>query len=230
MNEITFEDVSVCPSAGQWILRSINLRLTEQRIAIIGDNGSGKSTVARMINGLVTASSGRVCVNGLDPATRGPAVRRNVGFVFTQPAAQLVMPTVLEDLVLSVRKHIRDRKAREAVAMDVLREFRLDHLAHTSVHALSGGQQQMLAIAGVLAVQPHIVIADEPTTLLDLRNSMTVAETLLDLQQQLILVTHDLELAARCDRGIVIEAGEVLHDGPAAQSVAVYREHVEVER
>ena len=227
MNDITFEDVSVRASEDQWILRSINLHLSEQRIAVIGDNGSGKSTLARMINGLVGASSGQVRVNGLDPATRGPAVRRSVGFVFTQPTAQLVMPTVLEDLVLSVRKYVRDRKVREAAAMEVLREFGLDHLAHTSVHALSGGQQQMLAIAGVLAVRPDIIVADEPTTLLDLRNSRAVADTLLSLEQQLILVTHDLELAARCERGIVIEAGEVFHDASGAEAVAVYREHVE---
>src|SRR5699024_7771154 len=201
MNDITFEDVSVRASEAQWILRSINLRLSEQRIAVIGDNGSGKSTLARMINGLVEASSGRVRVNGLDPAARGPAVRRRGGFVFTQPTAQLVMPTVLEDRVVSVRKYERDRNAREAASSAVLRALGLEHLAHTSVHALSGGQQQMLAIAGVLAVRPDIIVADEPTTLLDLRNARAVADPLLGLEQQLILVTHDLELAARCERG-----------------------------
>lgn len=226
MNQIVFDDVGiVAPDTRTSILRSINLRLSERRIAIIGANGSGKSTLARMINGLATATSGRVSVNGLDPAKHGAAVRRKVGFVFTQPNAQLVMPTVIEDVSLSLRKHIRNREQREAAAMHILREYQLAERAHTSVHALSGGQQQMLALAGVLAVEPEIVVADEPTTLLDLRNSHVIADLLFALDQQLILVTHDLDLAARSERVIVMDDGAVSYDGPPATAIQAYREH-----
>lgn len=224
---IVFDDVSVVPpDSDAPILRSVNLRLSEQRVAIIGENGSGKSTLARMINGLVTATSGRVTVDELDPSQKGPAVRRNVGFIFTQPHAQLVMPTVIEDVALSLRTHIRNRDDRGAEAMRILSKYQLDAYAHSSVHSLSGGQQQLLALAGVLAVEPAIVVADEPTTLLDLRNSRAISDVLLDLNQQLILITHDLDLAARCERVILFEDGGVYYDGSASNSIARYHTRV----
>jgi len=204
------------------ILDTTSVELTEQRVALIGPNGAGKSTLARLINGLATASSGRVTVEGLDPARDGKAVRRKVGFTFTDPAAQLVMPTVLEDIALSLRRTHKHRAERDDAARAVLRRFDLEHLAERSVHGLSGGQRQLVAIAGVLATEPDVLVADEPTTLLDLRNARMVGELLLGLRQQLVLVTHDLELAARCDRALLIDGGRVVADGAAAEVVDHY--------
>jgi len=231
MAHIELDHVSVTAPGGGAdddveILHDVSVRLTEHRVALIGGNGSGKSTLARLVNGLVSPSAGRVVVDDLDVASDGAAVRRRVGFVFTNPAAQLVMPTCAEDIALSLRKLVPDKDARRARAVAVLDEFGLGHLADTTVHALSGGQQQLLALAGVLAIEPSIVVADEPTTLLDLRNSAIVAERLFALEQQLVLVTHDLELAARCDRALVVEDGRVAFDGPAAEAVAHYRASV----
>ena len=87
------------------------------------------------------------------------------------------------------------------------------------MHALSGGQRQLLAIAGVLATEPEVLVADEPTTLLDLANSRLIGDLLLGLPQQLVLLTHDLDLAARCDRALVMSDGRVVFDGPAADAV-----------
>ena len=226
MAEIAFDGVTVtAESSGDdvVILRDVTASLTQHRVALIGGNGSGKSTMARLVNGLVSPSSGTVTVDGLDVADDGPAVRRRVGFVFTQPAAQLVMPTVAEDVALSLRRLVKDKDERQRRVMDVLATYGLAHLADTSVHALSGGQQQMLALAGVLATQPAIVVADEPTTLLDLRNSAIVADRLLSLEQQLVLVTHDLDLALRCERVLVVEGGRIAADGEPAEAVAWYR-------
>lgn len=208
------------------ILRDITVTLAEHRIALIGANGSGKSTLARLINGLVSPASGRVVVDGMDVADHGATVRRQVGFVFTQPVAQLVMPTVLEDVALSLRRSMPDKTLREARAREVIESFGLGDRATASVHALSGGQQQLLALAGVLATDPSIVVADEPTTLLDLSNSRVIADRLFTLDQQLILVTHDLDLAARCDRALVIDEGHIVYDGIPAEAVAAYRELV----
>lgn len=229
MATIEFADVTVtAPAAGGdvVILRDVTARLTERRVALVGGNGSGKSTLARLVNGLVSPSAGVVTVDGLDVAEDGPAVRRRVGFVFTQPAAQLVMPTVAEDVALSLRRHVPDKRERERRTTAVLESFGLAHLAATSVHALSGGQQQLLALAGVLSTDPSIVVADEPTTLLDLRNTVAVAERLFALDQQLLLVTHDLDLAMRCDRALVVEAGRVAFDGDPAEAVEHYRRSV----
>ena len=211
---------------GRVLLSPTSLTLTERRIAIIGGNGSGKSTLARLLNGLVSTTTGRVLVDGLDVARKGKEVRRRVGFCFTDPAAQLVMPTCVEDVELSLRRLIRSSSERRARALEVLARFGLEGLATQSVHTLSGGQRQLLALAGVLAAEPSIVVADEPTTLLDLANTRLVADALFGLSQQLVLVTHDLDLAARCDRALVVADGAVTFDGPAPEAVAHYTQSV----
>lgn len=216
------------PDGDLVLLQPTTLTLDEHRIALIGSNGSGKSTLARLLNGLVEPTSGHVKVNGLDTVSDGARVRRTVGFVFTNPDAQLVMPTCAEDIALSLRRSVKDKKERVARAREILADYGLADKADTTVHALSGGQKQMLAIAGVLATDPTVVVADEPTTLLDLRNTRLVADRLFTLTQQLILVTHDLELAARCDRVLVIDDARVAHDGPAAEAIGFYREQVGV--
>jgi biotin transport system ATP-binding protein len=213
---------------GRVLLSPTSLRLTEQRVAIIGGNGSGKSTLARMLNGLVSATSGRVVVDGLDVARKGKEVRHRVGFCFTDPAAQLVMPTCVEDVELSLRRLVRSPSSRRTRALEVLARFGLEGLATQSVHTLSGGQRQLLALAGVLAAEPSIVVADEPTTLLDLANTRLVADALFGLSQQLVLVTHDLDLASRCDRALVVADGAVTFDGPAPEAVAHYTQSVGV--
>lgn len=236
------------------ILEDTSLQLVEHRISIIGSNGSGKSTLARLLNGLIVPTSGTVRVRAaerslpsraramsphqeiggedqaspheqwFDTARHGAQVRRTVGFVFTDPAAQLVMPTAVEDIALSLRRAHRKKPDRLAAAHEVLTEFGLDHLADRSVHTLSGGQKQLLAIAAVLATRPKILVADEPTTLLDLRNSLRIREFLMSLPQQVIVVTHDLDLAAQADRTLVVEHARVVFDGSAAEAVDFYRQ------
>lgn len=211
------------PQGPLTVLEPTTLTLTEQRIGVIGANGSGKSTLARLINGLADVTDGQVLVDGVDVAEDGRAVRRRVGFVFSQPDAQLVMPTVAEDVTLSLRRTIRDKTERRRQAEKVLERIGLADRADVSVHALSGGQKQLLALAGVLATDPAVVVADEPTTLLDLRNTAEVANQLFAMPQQLVLVTHDLDLAQRCDRVLVVNDAAVVFDGPAANAIAHYR-------
>ena len=225
MPTITLEAAGVTvatPDGDRVVLQPTTLELTERRVAVIGANGSGKSTLARLVNGLVAPTTGRVVVDGLDVARHGAAVRRRVGFCFTDPAAQLVMPTCVEDVELSLRRHEKRPGPRRERALELLDRFGLRDHADVSVHALSGGQKQLLALAGVLAVRPSILIADEPTTLLDLANTRRVADLLFGLDQQLVLVTHDLELARRCDRVVVVEDARVRFDGPAEEGVTDY--------
>jgi len=206
------------------ILHPVSCVLTERRVAVIGANGSGKSTLARLVNGLATPSSGRVVVDGMDSVRDGAAVRRRVGFVFTDPDAQLVMPTPREDVALSLRRLPLGRAERDGRVSDVLSRFGLTGRAEVSVHALSGGQKQLLALAGVLATEPSVLVCDEPTTLLDLRWRRVVDDLLGSLDQQVLQVTHDLDAAARADRVLVVDAGRVVFDGAAAEGVARYRD------
>lgn len=226
MSEIALQQVSVrvpTHDGDLLVLHETSLRLTERRIALVGPNGSGKSTLARLLNGLVTPSTGRVLVDGLDVARSGREVRRRVGFMFTDPAAQLVMPTAREDVALSLRRTVPDKQERLAAADAVLADFGLEGFGDRSVHGLSGGERQLLALAGVLATGPSVLVADEPTTLLDLGNSRRIGDLLLSLPQQVVLVTHDLELASRCDRALLVRDGRVEQDGPADDVISRYR-------
>ncbi len=207
-------------------LHPTTLALGEQRVGVIGPNGSGKSTLVRLINGLIEPDSGRVLVNGLDSQRQGRQVRQSVGFLFTDPGAQLVMPTVIEDISLSLRNTHAKRTERRAAALAILDRFGLKDLAERSVYQLSGGQRQLVALASVLATDPQVLIADEPTTLLDLKNSRLVGDLLFSLEQQVILVTHDLDLAARCDRVLVVSDGRIDFDGEPQLAVDHYRASV----
>jgi len=204
------------------VLRGIDLQLTERRIGIVGANGSGKSTLARMINGLVTPERGTVTVNGLDVKRQAKLVRREVGFIFTNPDNQIVMPTVQEDVAFTLRRRglaaaeIADRTA------EALDRFGLTALADRPAHRLSGGQKQLLALAAVLVAGPSIVVADEPTTLLDARNTRLITGLLVSLTQQVIVVTHDLEVLDGFDRVIVIDDGRVVADDIPPVALAAY--------
>lgn len=225
---ITFEGVSV--ALPEPIISDANLTLSEHRIALIGANGSGKSTLARLINGLVLPTTGTVTIETpegtLDTRTHGKQVRAHVGFVFTDPQAQLVMPTALEDVSLSLRNVIRNKKDRENEALQVLERFGLGDRKDQSVHSLSGGQAQLLALASVLATNPQVLVADEPTTLLDLRNSRMIKDLLLSLPQQLIIATHDLDFVRSFDRVLWITDGHVAYDGSPEAAITKYMESI----
>lgn len=210
------------PFVARTILDQVSLDLPEQRVAVVGANGSGKSTLLRLVNGLTPASSGGVRVDGLDPARQGREVRRRVGFVFTDPLSQLVMPTAVEDVELSLRRTVPDRATRRRQAHGLLAARGLAGVADQSVHDLSGGERQLVALVAVLAVEPTIVVADEPTTLLDLRNRLALRRVLAGLPQQLLVATHDLDLARDFDRVVVVEAGRVVADGAPPEAIGFY--------
>lgn len=219
--EIVLEDVHV--SLGDRdVLRGVDLRLTERRVGVVGANGSGKSTLARLLNGLVLPTRGRVRVDGLDTARHGAAVRRRVGFVFTDPDAQILMPTVAEDVEYSLHRtaSARERRTRAAAALEAV--GLADHADHPA-HLLSGGQKQLLALTSVLVTEPQVVVADEPTTLLDLRNTREIAARLLGLSQRLVLVTHDLDVVAGTDRVVVVHEGRIVADDAPEPAIAYYR-------
>jgi biotin transport system ATP-binding protein len=203
------------------ILTDVSVELTAARTAVIGANGSGKSTFARLLNGLTAPTAGRVTVHGLDSVRDRSEVRRRVGFVFTNPDAQILMPTPAEDLALSLRGRPKTEVTAKVAA--ALTAHGLNAHADAPASSLSGGQKQMLALASVLITEPDVVIADEPTTLLDLANARRVGDLLLSQPAQVVLVTHDLELAARCDVALLFDAGRLVRQGEPAEVIDAYR-------
>ncbi len=206
------------------VLDGVDLRLAERRVAFVGANGSGKSTLARTVNGLVAPETGRVLVDGVDPARHGAAVRRRVGFVFTDPDSQIVMPTAGEDVAFSLRRSEVPRRDRAARAAQALAGFGLEGYADHPAHQLSGGQKQLLALCAVLVLDPDVLVCDEPTTLLDLRNKRRFAQRLAGLRQQVLLLTHDLDLIEDFDRVVVLDGGKVVADDEPGPALAHYRE------
>lgn len=207
---------------GEQILAPLTVSLSEQRIGIIGSNGSGKSTTVRLINGLIEPTSGQVLYDGLTPDKHGRDIRKRVGFVFSDAESQIVMPRVSDDVAFSLRRFKLPREEVKRRVADALERFDLADRAENSPHTLSGGEKQMLALASVLVIEPDTIIADEPTTLLDLRNRRRIMRELMSLDQQLIVVTHDLEMLRGFDRVLVIDDGALAYDGAPDAAIAFY--------
>lgn len=207
---------------GEQILAPLTVSLSEQRIGIIGSNGSGKSTTVRLINGLIEPTSGQVLYDGLTPDKHGRDIRKRVGFVFSDAESQIVMPRVSDDVAFSLRRFKLPREEVKRRVADALERFDLADRAENSPHTLSGGEKQMLALASVLVIEPDTIIADEPTTLLDLRNRRRIMRELMSLDQQLIVVTHDLEMLRGFDRVLVIDDGALAYDGTPDDAIAFY--------
>lgn len=251
MPALELESVSVfteLPEGGhRRILKDVSLRFTAKRTAVLGLNGSGKSTLLGLFNGLTHPDEGIVRVNGVDTleapsqglqgarghsqGARGHSqgAFEGVGMLFAQPEAQLIMPTVAEDIDLSLRRAaavegsaLSGEQRRERIR-ELLHERGLEHLENQSVFTLSGGEKQLVALTSVLAARPQILLLDEPTTLLDLRNRARLLKHLESLDQMLVLSTHDLDLAASCDEAVIIHDGRLLAQGDAAQLVQQYR-------
>lgn len=221
MPEITFDAASASFDEVT-VLEPVSLTLREQRIGVIGANGGGKSTLIRMINGLGEPQSGRVLVDGQDVVSHGRAVRRKVGYVFSDAENQIVMPTVREDIDFSLRRMKMSREEKKARVAAIMERFDLSDHADQSPHTLSGGQKQLLALAAVLVIEPEIIIADEPTTLLDLRNRMMIKEVFATLSQQLVVVTHDLDFLNDFDRVLCIDNHQVIADGAPTDVISQY--------
>ena len=246
MPALELESVSVfteLPEGGhRRILKDVSLQFTAKRTAVLGLNGSGKSTLLGLFNGLTHPDEGIVRVNGVDTleapsqGLQGAGSRagsqgafEGVGMLFAQPEAQLIMPTVAEDIDLSLRRAaavegsaLSGGQRRERIR-ELLRERGLERLEDQSVFTLSGGEKQLVALTSVLAARPQILLLDEPTTLLDLRNRARLLKHLESLDQMLVLSTHDLDLAASCDEAVIIHDGRLLAQGDAAQLVQQYR-------
>ena len=220
---ISLDSVSV-EWSGNAALNRVSLDLEQKHIAVIGANGSGKSTFARLLNGLVKPTSGKVLVGGIDVQADPKTAQRQAGFIFSNPDLQIIMPTVIEDVEFSLKPLKLAAAETRTRALAALDQFGISDLAERRAHELSSGQKQLLALAAVSVTNPKLIIADEPTALLDLRNTQQVAAALFGLaDQQVVLVTHDLSLAERCDVAVRFESSRLLEVGEPTDVIARYR-------
>ena len=192
---------------------SLELRAGEY-VGVVGPNGGGKSTLLRLINGLLRADSGNVRVGGLDPASEPYLVRRRVGMLFQNPENGLVAPFVEDDVAfglenLGVERTEMRRRVREAI-----RAVGLEGYERREPHTLSGGEKQRVALAGLLALDPEVLLLDEPTSMLDAAGRAEVLERLVALRgsRTVVHVTHHLDELLDADRVLVLNAGKLVAD------------------
>ena len=183
-------------------------------VGVVGPNGGGKSTLLRLLNGLLRADSGSVRIRGLDPAAEPYLVRKRVGMLFQNPENGLVAPFVEDDVAFGLenlgveRPEMRDR-VREAI-----RAVGLEGYERREPHTLSGGEKQRVALAGLLALDPEVLLLDEPTSMLDAAGRGEVLHRLEGLrgQRTVVHVTHHLEELLDADRILVLNAGRLVAD------------------
>ncbi|MCD8144989.1 MAG: energy-coupling factor transporter ATPase [Oscillospiraceae bacterium] len=220
-NLIEFQDVSFAYEEGATVLEHYNLEIAAGSfVAILGHNGCGKSTAAKLMNGILVPTQGKVLVDGIDTADEDTLleVRRRVGMVFQNPDNQIVSNVVEEDVAFALEnlgvppEEIR-RRVDEALAMVGMTEY----TTHAP-HLLSGGQKQRIAIAGVIAMQPACIVLDEPTAMLDPVGRREVLSTLTQLNRELgitvVLITHHMDEAAQAQRLVVMQDGVIRKDAP----------------
>ena len=204
-------------------LRDINLLINEgEYIALVGPNGCGKTTFIRHFNALLRPSNGVVLVNGLntnDSKSIGE-IRRMVGMIFQNPDNQIVGMSVEEDVAFgpgNLGLPAKELRRRVDLALSMVG---LEGLEKRPPYTLSGGQKQLLAIAGLLAMEPKLIVLDEPTASLDPDGKNKVLALLRDLNSRgigIVHVTHNMEEAAMADRVLVMNRGEVIADGSASE-------------
>jgi cobalt/nickel transport system ATP-binding protein len=209
---------------GTLALNGINFRLEKgETVALLGANGSGKTTFALHLNGLLSGE-GTVEVCGLPVTPKNLVeIRRKIGLVFQDSESQLFMPTVLEDVAFGPLNHgVAPQKAAER-ALAALHQVGMSAAAGKAPYHLSAGEKKRVAIAGILAVEPDILVLDEPTTFLDPPGQRALAQLLSALPQAKILITHDMPFArAMCSRAAFFRDGVIVDEGPVEQIAQRY--------
>jgi cobalt/nickel transport system ATP-binding protein len=207
---------------GTVALRGVDFRLLPgETVALLGANGSGKTTFVLHLNGLLSGK-GSVTVCGLPVAKRNlPVLRQKVGIVFQDSDDQLFMPTVLEDVAFGPLNLGLPPEAALARAREALREVGMLESANRAPYHLSAGQKKRVAIAGILAMEPEVLVLDEPTTFLDPPGQRALTDLLRRLPQAKLLVTHDLEFAAAlATRAAFFHQGVIAGEGSVADVIA----------
>lgn len=216
-------DLSYAYPDGTPVLDAISIAITKgERVAILGPNGAGKTTLALQLNGMLEGATGTVAIGGtrLTPQTRRE-IRRRVGLVFQDPDDQLFLPTVRADVAFGPANLGLSGQDLQQRVDQALRRVALTDLADRAPHALSAGQRRRAALAGVLAMEPDVLVLDEPSSHLDPAARRELADVLVSLSLTTLLVTHDLPYALElCPRAIVLDQGHVVADGATREILA----------
>ena len=211
-SRLALNDLSVDINAGEWV-------------AIIGHNGSGKSTFAKSLNGLLDLQSGSITIDGLPLSIETVwAIRRKIGMVFQNPDNQFVGATVEDDVAFGLENQGIERTEMQRRVQDAVDRVGMTQFMTREPSRLSGGQKQRVALAGIIAQQPEILILDEATSMLDPKGRQEVLEAIHTLKQEtnmtVLSITHDIDEAASADRIVMLDKGQVIDQGTPAEIFA----------
>ncbi|MBO7372611.1 MAG: ABC transporter ATP-binding protein [Oscillospiraceae bacterium] len=228
---IEFQHVSFAYEKNIPVLKDLSFRIeTSEAVGLIGANGAGKSTVMKLLLGLLEGE-GKILVDGTEVRRETlPEIRRKLGFVLQNSDNQMFMPTVYEDMMFAPLNYKLSREEAEARVDAVLKRLHLEDLKHRYNHRISGGEKRMAAIATILAMEPEVILMDEPTSALDPYNRRIVINTIRELEQTMLITSHDLDMILdTCSRVILLSDGRIAADG-AAQDVLYDRALLESHR
>ena len=217
---IKFTDVHYSYPGGYEALKGVSFLITHgERVALLGRNGAGKSTLLLHTDGLLLANSGEVNIGDVPVGKKTlPIIRQSVGMVFQNPDDQLFMPTVEEDVAFGPANMRLPREEIERRVTESLRAVDAEDLRTRVPSRLSGGQKRRVAIATVLAMEPSVLVLDEPTSNLDFIARRSLIDLLKKFTHTQLIATHDLDMIRElCPRSIVIDDGRVLADGPTSE-------------
>ena len=214
---IEFQHVSFAYEKERPVLRDLSFKIEKgESVGLIGANGAGKSTLMKLLLGLLQGE-GRIFVDGTPVEKSSLAeVRRKLGFVLQNSDNQMFMPTVYEDMIFGPLNYGLSREEAERRVDAVLERLGLQELKHRHNHRISGGEKRMAAIATVLAMDPEVILMDEPSSALDPCNRRVVINTIRTLPQTKLIASHDLDMILdTCDRVLLMSGGVLVADGPA---------------
>lgn len=214
---ISFQNVSFAYDADHPVLKDVTLTIQDgESVGIIGANGTGKSTLMKLLLGLLP-HEGQITVDGLPVEKKNLAkIRQKIGFVLQDSDNQMFMPTVFEDMMFAPRNYGLSAQEAEARVDRVLNQLGLMELKHRYNHKISGGEKRMAAIATILAMEPEVIVMDEPSIALDPYNRRGVIRVVNSLPMTKIIVSHDLDMVLEtCQRVVLMSKGQIVADGSA---------------
>ena len=214
---LEFRNVSFSYEPGTPVLDNLSFHIRKgETVGLIGANGAGKSTIMKLMLGLLSGS-GEILVDGLAVNKGNLAqIRRKIGFVLQDSDNQMFMPTVYEDMIFGPRNYGLSKEDADRKVDAVLEQLGLQALKHRHNHKISGGEKRMAAIATILAMEPEMILMDEPSTALDPVNRRTVINTINRLPQTKLIASHDLDMILdTCQRVVLLSHGSIVADGDA---------------
>ena len=207
---------------GRQVLSNISFETVARRIGVVGRNGSGKTSLARLMAGITTPDQGKVRIDGFAVAQNRKAALGTVGILFQNPDHQIIFPTVEEELAFGLRQMGLARGEAAQEVARVLATFDRSHWANAAIHQLSQGQRQLVCLMAVLAMRPKVILLDEPFAGLDIPTALRLSRRLDALPQTLVQITHDPAAVQHYDVILWLEAGRVVQSGPPAKVLPAF--------